>query len=885
MLRCVLAIAAIAIWCAPARADDVRRPDQAAPKQAPVVTRSPKLLQALAPEYPPAALAAGKEAKVRVRIHIDAMGTVSAVDVIEPVGEGFDEAAVAAAMQYLFEPAEIDGKPAPIAVETTINFVIEHREEPEPPPPPAAARTGPPNHAGPIEAPVTLQGTAVERGTRRPLGGVIVSISELALDTVTGDDGSFFFHGVPPGNYKVLAVDPRYDRLERPIAISKREALEVRLWMRPRGGNPYETVVEGEREVLEVTRRTVQRQQMTSVPGTFGDPIRVIQTLPGMQRAPFGLGLLLVRGSNPDDTGIFVDGHEVPSLFHFLGGPSIFNAEMLDSLDLYPGGFPARFGRHHGGAVALELRPSKSDGVHGSAKVDFIDSGGYVRAPLTDDLSIAVAGRRSYIDLFLGFFLPQPKKGGQRIVTPVYYDYSGRIDYNLHEDGRLSLFAIGSSDTLHVLDKDPDAALSTDLNTSVKFFRLIGTYERVIAGDLKLTLSPAWGRDTLTFTGAQAESAGPFTSLGVINDSLSYRMRVHGKLARSLTLDTGLDMLSRVTRYQALVPVADTLINAEGVDIPPSQVFRGAQVIGLGGYIDLGIDLSERWKLVPSLRLDSYLLDGVARNSVDPRLVARYKWSPELTLKAYLGHFTQPPQPEGFDRRFGNPGLNLEQAIHAGVGYEWRPDRLWSVDSEVFYVRRHDLAVFSGDLVANADGTFSPVNFLSEGVRDSYGLELLIKREISEHAYGWLSYTFSHATQRNHPGNDFVPTGFDQPHVLNAVASYKPGKGFELGARFQVASGRPDTPVIGATYSADTGDYTPIRGDFRSIRTPTFMQLDVRAEHDWLFERWSLGLYIDVINATNRKNTEAVQYDYRYRESSPVTSFPILPTLGVKGTW
>src|SRR5204862_7441982 len=149
------------------------------------------------------------------------------------------------------------------------------------------------------------------------------------------------------------------------------------------------------------------------------------------------------------------------------------------------------------------------------------------RAPITRDLSIAVAGRRSYIDLFLGFLLPQPKKGGQRIVTPVYYDYSGRIDYNLHEDGRLSLFAIGSSDTLHVLNKDPDAALSTDLDTAVKFFRVIGTYERVIAGDMKLTLSPAWGRDTLTFSGAQAMAAGPFSSVGIINDSLASRMRTH----------------------------------------------------------------------------------------------------------------------------------------------------------------------------------------------------------------------------------------------------------------------------------------------------------------------------------------------------------------------
>src|SRR5215468_7003111 len=694
MQRWLLAIAVIAMQLAPARADDVRPPDPPPPaKRTGVVTRPPRLVQAQAPEYPPAALEAGKEANVKVRIHIDATGVVTAVDVIEPVGDGFDEAAVAAAMQYVFEPAEIDGAPAAIAVETAIHFTIERREEPEPPPPPPPeAHTGPPNHAGALTAPVSLQGAALERGTRRALAGVIVSIAELGLDAVTGDDGTFYFHGVPPGSYKVLAVDPHYDRLERPIALNKREALEVRLWMRPRGGNPYETVVEGEREVLEVTRRTIQRQQMTSVPGTFGDPIRVVQTLPGIQRAPFGLGLLLVRGSNPDDTGIYVDGHEVPSLFHFLGGPSIFNAEMLDSLDLYPGGFPARFGRHHGGAVALELRPSQSDGIHGSAKIDFIDSGGYLRAPITSDLSIAVAGRRSYIDLFLGFVLPQPAKGGQRIVTPVYYDYSARVDYNLHDNGRLSLFVIGSSDTLHVLNKDPDAALSTDLDSAVKFLRVIGTYERVIAGDLKLTLSPAWGRDTVTFSGAQAEAAGPFSSISVVNDSLSYRMRIHGRLTGRLTLDSGLDLLSRVTKYQALLPVNDQLINPQGVDIPPTQLFRGAQLIGLGGYIDLGVDVTSRLKLIPSLRIDGYLLDGIGRNSVDPRLVARYQLMPTLTLK---------------------PDLGIEHGIHTGIGYEWKPDRLWSIDSELYYVSRYDLAVFTPTVAQNPDGSFTNVNFLS----------------------------------------------------------------------------------------------------------------------------------------------------------------------------
>jgi len=852
------------------------------------LTKQPKLLQAVAPDYPPAALAAGKTAKVKVRISIDATGIVEKVDVVDKVGDGFDEAAIAAAMQYVFEPAEFDGKPGPITVETAINFVIEEQAEVEPPPgpPPPKTKTGPPNHGGNMDLPVTIEGTVVERGTRRKLGGVIVSVAELGLDAVTGEDGTFYFHGVGQGTYELLAIDPKFDRLQRKITLAKREAIEVRLWMRPKGGNPYETVIEGEREVLEVTKRTLQRQQLTNIPGTFGDPIRVIQTLPGVNRAPFGLGLLLVRGSNPDDTGIFVDGHEVPGLFHFLGGPSIFNAEMLESLDLYPGGFPSRFGRHHGGAVALELRPTKSDGVHGSAKIDFLDSGGYIRTPITKDLSFAFAGRRSYIDAFLGFVLPDPGPGAQRIVTPVYYDYAGRLDYNLKENGRLSFFAIGSSDTLHVLDSDADANVSTDLNTAVKFFRLIGTYTRPLGGDLKLSLSPAFGRDSITFAGAQAEATGPFTSVSVINTNLSYRLRAHGRIDKRYTLDAGIDMFSRATRYDALVPVDDNLFNSQGVDITPSQVFRGAATTGLGFYTDLGIDVTPRLKLVPSLRLDTYLIEGQDRFGIDPRLVGKYKLTPTFTAKGYIGEFSQPPQPEAVDRRFGNPNVGLEHATHFGLGYEWKPNRLWSVDSEIYYVRRRDLVVFAGNDLAESDnGGFEFVNFRNEGRRDSMGFEILIKREISEHFFGWLSYTFSKAKQKQHGDSDWVLTAFDQTHVMNAIGSWKPGKGYELGVRFQLATGRPDTPVIGSTYDADTGEYDAVRGDFRSTRVPTFKQIDVRAEKVWLYNTWSLGLYIDIINVANFENVEAYQYDYRFREKAPITSFPILPTLGLRGNW
>ena len=44
-------------------------------------------------------------------------------------------------------------------------------------------------------------------------------------------------------------------------------------------------------------------------------------------------------------------------------------------------------------------------------------------------------------------------------------------------------------------------------------------------------------------------------------------------------------------------------------------------------------------------------------------------------------------------------------------------------------------------------------------------------------------------------------------------------------------------------------------------------------------------MYLDVINVVNIENTEAIQYDYRFRQSFPVTSFPIIPDIGARGTW
>lgn len=883
----------VALLGVAAAQEGVRRDAPPPPAKAPVLTKAPVLIQSVAPDYPPAALEAGKTAQVTVRISIDADGVVTGVTVPTPVGDGFDQAAIAAAEQYLFEPAEFDGVPGPITVETVIHFVLEEVPPPPPPPPvePGAgpvdpAAVGPPSHGGDYRLPIALEGQVVERGTRSAVAGAIVSLTELGLDAVTDDDGRFAFHGVAPGPYTVLVVADRFDRLERAVALAADERVEVRLWMRPRGGTLYATVIEGERDNLEVTRRTLQRAQLTSVPGTFGDPVRVIQTLPGVARTPFGLGFLLIRGSNPDDSAVYIDGHKVPLLFHFLGGPSVLNPEMLEEIELYPGGYPARFGRSHGGVVALSTRAAAADGIHGSADVDLLDAGGYIRAPLSKRWAVAVAGRRSYLDAFLGFVLPEPSPGSTRVVVPVYWDGTVRADWDGGADGKLSLFAIASSDTLDVIQAEAGEERSLQLNSAVRFSRLIARYQRPLGDGWQLTLSPAIGRDSIFFAAGQTDAAGPFTGADVVAYQFTHRVRAKGPIGKRLLLDVGFDLDARVTNYDATVADDTNIRNDDAIDIDPSQLTRTVESLGLAVHADLAIDVTDKLRLLPGLRLDSYVIQAQTFATVDPRLTARYQATPTALAKGYVGVFHQPPQPEAVDARFGNPEVRSERGVHVGLGGEWRPTRMWLLDGEVYYIDRSELIHFTQEAAADGgSGTVSPERVINSGISRTYGLEVLLKREISDTIYGWLSYTYSHSTQRRFPDSRTVPTAFDQPHNLNAVLSWKPGGGWELGGRLRLSSGRPETPFVGATYDADRGGYAPVSGGQRTARRPYFQQLDVRIEKTWLFKLWSLGLYLDVQNVLNASNAEATQWDYRYRESAPVSGVPILPTLGLRGQW
>lgn len=873
------------LWCAPpALADEVfggavhpaEVPDAG---HTPVLTKPPQLLQSAEPVYPEEAKAEKLTGDVVMQVDIGADGKVGDVQVLQSAGHGFDEAAVAAVKQFVFSPAEIDNQPAPVRIQYTLHFVYQ-----EPPPPEDAGPTEVDGGAPPPapQYPIAIRGHILERASRKPIAGAAVKAETASEPSITGPDGYFELR-LPPGGVAITVLDPTHQVYQTHELIKTGELLEVTYYLMPKAYGLYETVVRSERDKKEVSRITLTREELEKVPGSFGDPLRVLSDLPGMARAPFGLGLLIVRGASPADTGVYIDGVEIPLLYHFGAGPSVLNPEFIDRLDFYPGGFGAEYGRAIGGIVDVKTRAPKPNQWSGSAHIDLIDTGVFLSAPVIEGLTVSVAARRSYVDAVFRVVLPLVSSSGV-LVAPSSYDYQARIDYTppTLSHNHFSLFFMGSDDLLNV-DTGSATATNFQVNMHTGFKRLMGSW--VYKTDrLILTSSPYIGDDQQSIGVGLLAVDSPRNVAGL-------REKLELLIAPYLTLRLGIDSQLSGNTTTARIPLARNdyrRLPGEQGDPTPVSISEERDVYDWGEWAEGEITLPFGMKIFPSLRADQFKVGTHWYPELDPRIIFRQPLGAkehQTALKASIGMYHELAPAADLDPTTGNPSLPLQAALQTSLGVEQKITDTINIDVTGFYNWRYNLAESSSVVITEPNGTIQRQNYAPTGKGRAYGVEVMLRHEITTNFFGWLAYTLSWSEDDPRPGAGFSPTSFDQRHNLILVAQYKFGNGWELGGRFQLTSGDPTTPVIDSTLSTDTMSYSSINGQANSARLPTFNQLDLRVDKTWLFDRWQLGVYLDVLNVYNAQNAEFLNYDYRYRTQQVITGIPILPTLGVKGSF
>ncbi len=584
-----------------------------------------------------------------------------------------------------------------------------------------------------------------------------------------------------------------------------------------------EVAVKGEHEELGTIH--IPRAETRFIPGAFGDPFRVVEALPGVTPWLSGLPYFYVRGASPENVGYVIDGIRVPLLFHVGSGPSVLAPALVDTVDLFPAAYPARYGRSAGAIIAGEtVRPNETD-AHGEFEARVFDASALVETPIDGGQgSVLAAGRYSYTGPLLSIIDPS--------YSLAYWDYQARASHRVFGRDQVSLFAFGAYDELKNLGSP---------TFRIQFHRVDLRYDHPLR-DGNLRVAGTFSYDD-TFTALQTDT-GAGTSASLQGPSGRVRVEYDQHVTPEAWVRAGGDV--DVKRFD--------VDSYEGTD----QAAHTDMVDSL--YADVVWRPSEAVEIVPGFRGDAYQVRGQTVVAPQPRLSARFKLSPWLSSITAAGVAHQEPTDEVF--------------VPAKL-----PDPIDEVSRDNYQYSEALEARLPSSMRLRLTGFYSRMEAWSLGrFKQDEGLELFVRRDFTQRLAGFASYTLSRSattadgvTQRS-PG--------DATHVVSAVVSYDFGHDWRFGARFYVRSGRPYRvscpPGPGCTVAESQQVHT---GDL-----PGFYRVDVRLEKKWLYTggRW-LGFTVDCFNATDQGEATSEQFSpaqgFYVHKQNPI----ILPSVGVNG--
>jgi hypothetical protein len=589
-------------------------------------------------------------------------------------------------------------------------------------------------------------------------------------------------------------------------------------------------------------------------------------------RTSLGQGDPILRGAGAGESQVFLDGIPVPFMFHFGGLTSFMSSRLVQKLDVYPGNFSARYGRAVGGVIDITARDPNTDRLHAALDLSLIDSSVFVESPISRDLSVAGAVRRSNIDFVFENFVPDDTYSV--VAAPTYFDYQALASYRIDSATRLRLLGYGSRDALQLFfanANDEDPGLAGTIKGKIQFHRVGLELSHQGTSGVSGFANVTAGRISLLQHIGEAEQKFEATEL-------YGRAEASFELHRTLRLTAGGDFFGwfLAGRYHGPQPGSGEGDPTDGDPLAAQRsiTVRDDSVVvpQPAAYLELAFRPWQPLLISPGVRVDYY--GEIEDASVDPRIAVRLELGATMALKGGVGYYSQPPQSWQSIPGIGNPELTHFRALQTSVGVEQKLGDDAKLTAEGFYKR-------VDDIVIGTENREAP-QFVNQGQGRIFGGELSGEAHWRADGFAYLAYTLSRS-ERRREGEAWRLFDSDQTHVLSLAASQGLGRGWNVGLRFRVVSGNPVTPITGATYDVRSGVYLPVYGATNSRRDPTFNQLDARVEKEWQVGAAKLAAYLDVQNVYLAKNPEGYRYSFDYSKREAVSGLSLFPNLGLRG--
>lgn len=718
-------------------------------------------------------------------------------------------------------------------------------------------------------------------------GEALIQASVIVQETRSGaytNEYGFFSLSLDPGTYTIKFGYLGYESQILTVELTESQQMEIELVNKD--VTTQEVVISSRAEdenVKQVEMSTVKLQvsELKKLPQLLGevDIIRNIQLLPGVTTVGEGATGFNVRGGNVDQNLILLDESPVYNSSHLLGFFSIFNADAIKDVKLYKGGIPANYGGRLSSVLDVRQKEGNNKRFAGTGGIGLLSSRLTLEGPLGSEKgSFMVAGRRSYMDLFLKLS-PDSNINNN---TLYFYDLNAKVNYQIGEKDRLFLSAYSGNDVFGFQDQ----------------FRM------------------SWGNQSATLRWNHLFSDKLFSNFTAVYSDYRYQIGI----PESEDNNDPFDWTSHIINYNAKADFGwyaspkftlDFGANALLYRFKPGDVdFLGERTnfndfelehehaLETGVYASAEQKVNDRLTLRYGVRLSAFQNIGAGKVFIyeegKPRTVANIVDTVTYGRREVIETFT------GFEPRFSaNYVLDDQRSIKASYNRMkqyihlvsnttsatpldiWKPsgsyvepatvdqialgyfqnfaDNQFEASVEVYYKQFDKLLDFKDGAQLLFNETIETELLSGEG--RAYGAEVMVRKQKGK-LTGWLGYTLSR-TERKVAGinnGDYYPANYDKLHDVSLVVNYQLSKKWDVSANFAYMSGRPITYPDGR-YDFD-GVIIPNYGNRNGARTPAYHRLDLSANWDLSKpdKRFKSSLSFGAYNVYNRRNPYSISF-------------------------
>ncbi|MHA7608061.1 TonB-dependent receptor [Elizabethkingia meningoseptica] len=696
-------------------------------------------------------------------------------------------------------------------------------------------------------------------------------------DKTFSGTGNIEISDLAPGNYTFEISSENYTTgFLRDINIIPNQNITFSLGLQKVSENIAEVILRKKiyRTTSEspVSLRNITSEEIQKNAGSNRDVSKAILSFPGVGSTATFRNDLFIRGGSSAENKFYIDGIEVPVINHFQtqgasGGPrGIIPVDFIKDVDFYSGAFPAKRNGVLSSLFEFNLKQARKDKIGYKAIIGLDDLQLMADGPLSKDQSWSglFSIRKSNLQLlFKAIGLP---------FLPSYYDATFKISKKLKNNDELYFIGLGAIDRFEFNDNAKktlnNLTLIDRLAKSPQWNYTVGAgYRHLVEnGNWLFTVS----RNTLD-NQAIKYYRNIETPENLLYDYHSQEIENKLRIDRNLSIkDVQISFgtnfnLSTYKNNSVIKSVTQDAVNFDNIAVNLSLLQYGFYFQAAKKFLDNTLVVSAAARFDASNYADR--TNNLFRQ-FSPRISLSYRFAPQFAFNFNTGIFYQLPAYTalGFSEngRLTNKNtLDYIRNSHLVGGLEFNGKENLRITVEGYYkkYKNYPFSLRNQISIANIGGDFGVVGnepLDSRGTGETYGIELLVQKRTLNNFYGIAAYTFGYSKFSN-AVKSLLPSSWDSRHILTLTTGKYFNKNWNVGARFRMQSGLPETPydlqrsALVNIWNINNG---PVQNfaQLNSLRGNFAHQLDARIEKKWIFKKWQITAYVDIVNIYGSKS-------------------------------